>query len=114
MSARQRSWGASHKLVCLVLAQDLFTACALLEFAEAPTHILRVLYSGDKGITTATSPDLDIAALCLSSWPAATVILMLSVISPQISRPILSTADCDHLHASYLGPVCSLLPCTYM
>ena len=44
---------------------------------------------------------------------------MLSVISPQISRPILWTADCDHLHASQpialdlyvaycLGPKCNL------
>ena len=46
------------------------TACALLEFAEAPTHILRIFYSVDICITTIMSPALDIAALCLSLWPA--------------------------------------------
>ena len=40
-------------------------------FAEAPTHILNVFYSVDIGITTTTPPTLDIAALCLSSWPAS-------------------------------------------
>ena len=57
--------------VCLVPAWDPSNACALLEFAEAPIHILRVSYSVDIGITTITSPVLDIAALRLSSWPAA-------------------------------------------
>ena len=68
------------------------------------------LYSVDIGTTTATSPGLDIAAVCLSSWPAATVIQMLSVISPQTSSPgqfarQLTATICMH-H--------SLLPWTYM
>ena len=58
---------AGHELVCLVLGWDPSTACALLEFAEAPTRILRFLYTVDIGITTTTSPALDIAALCLDS-----------------------------------------------
>ena len=56
---------AGHELVCLVLGWIPSTACALLEFAEAPIRILRFLYPVDIGITTATSPALDIA------WPAA-------------------------------------------
>ena len=47
------------------------TACALLEFAEAPLRILMVSGVFDIGIPTSTSPALDIAALYLSSWPAA-------------------------------------------
>ena len=47
------------------------TACALLEFTEAPLCILRVSGVVDIGISTATSPALDIAVLCLDSWPAA-------------------------------------------
>ncbi|KAL3154125.1 hypothetical protein ABBQ32_013654 [Trebouxia sp. C0010 RCD-2024] len=40
---------AGHKPVCLVPAWDSPNACALLEFAEAPTHILRVSSSVDQG-----------------------------------------------------------------
>ena len=40
-------------------------------FAEAPTHILRVYYSVDMGMTTTTPPTLDMAALCLGLWPAS-------------------------------------------
>ena len=47
------------------------TACALLEFTEAPVRILRFSGVVGVGIPTSTSPALDIAALCLSSWPAA-------------------------------------------
>ena len=60
----------AFKLYCK-FAPVMFNACALLEFTEAPTHTLRVLYSVDIGITNTTSPTLDIAALCLSLWPAA-------------------------------------------
>ena len=74
---------AGHELVCLVLGclvlgWDPSTACALLEFAEAPTRILRFLYTVDIGITTTTSPALDVAALCLDSWPAAIFTLILT------------------------------------
>ena len=62
---------AGHEPVCLVLGWNPSTACALLEFAEAPTRILRFLYPVDIGITTTVSPALDVAALCLDSWPAA-------------------------------------------
>ena len=47
------------------------TACALLEFVEALMHILKVLYSVGIGVTATRRPTLDIAGLCLSSWPAA-------------------------------------------
>ena len=76
---------AGHEPVCLVLAWASSTACALLEFAEAPTHILRVPYSVDIGITTITSPALDTAALCLSSWPAAISAQMPTLVSITIS-----------------------------
>ena len=36
-----------------------------------PLHSLRFLYPVDIGIITNSSPALDIAALCLDSWPAA-------------------------------------------
>ena len=39
---------AGHEPVCLVPAWDPSNACALLEFAEAPIHILRVSYSVDR------------------------------------------------------------------
>ena len=79
---------AGHELVCLVLGWDPSTACALLEFAEAPTRILRLLYTVDIGITTTTSPALDVAALCLVSWPAA------------ILTQILTSDPCQRLHVS--------------
>ena len=65
--------GLGHEPVCFVHAKMTSNACALLEFTTAPLPILRV--SGvtvvDIGITTTKSPALDIAALCLDSWPAA-------------------------------------------
>ena len=73
---------AGHEPVCLVLAWASSTACALLEFAEAPTHILRVSCSVDIGIITIASLALDIAALCLSSWPAAIRCLASATVSP--------------------------------
>ena len=57
--------------ICLVPGWSAFTAYALLEFTEAPTHILRALYRVEVGINTTASPALDVAALCLSTWPAA-------------------------------------------
>ena len=60
---------AGHEPVCLVLGWD--PVCALLEFTEGPTHILRVFYSVVLGAITVTSPALDTAALCLSLWPAS-------------------------------------------
>ena len=60
---------AGREPVCLVLGWD--PACALMEFTAGPTHILRVVYSVVIGVITITSPALDIAALCLSSWPAS-------------------------------------------
>ena len=63
--------GTGHEPVCFVPMWMPLTACALLEFIEASTHILRVLYSVDIGITTTASSALDVAALCLSSWPVA-------------------------------------------
>ena len=69
-TAHRYSPRADYELVCLVPAREPFTACALLEFAKAPIHILKVLDSVDIGINTATSPGLEIAALCLSLWPA--------------------------------------------
>ena len=62
---------ASHEPVCFVHAKMTPNACALLEFTTAPLPILRVSSVVDIGITTTTSPALDIAALCLDSWPAA-------------------------------------------
>ena len=63
---------AGHEPVCLVRTKDDSQhACALLEFTEAPLRILRVSGVIGIGIPTSTSPALDIAALCLSSWPAA-------------------------------------------
>ena len=60
----------TEPLSCLCLSVNCLSVNCL-EFAEAPTRILRFLYPVDIGITTATSPALDIAALCLDSWPAA-------------------------------------------
>ena len=45
--------------------------CLCLELTEALSCILRVFYFVDIGITTTASSALDVAALCLSSWPAA-------------------------------------------
>ena len=42
----------------------------LVSTAQTGKH-LRVVYSVVLGITTITSPALDTAALCLSSWPAS-------------------------------------------
>ena len=86
----RHSLRAAHYPVCLVPARDPSTACALLEFAEAPTHILTVLYSVDIGITTAKSSGLDIAAFVLSS---PTIIQMLTLISPQISTAQANSLD---------------------
>ena len=58
-------------LYALCIQKMTPTACALLEFTEAPLRILRVYGVVGIGIRTSTSPALDIAALCLSSWPAA-------------------------------------------
>ena len=60
------------------------TACALLQFTEAPLRILRVPIIVGIGIIT-TSPALDIAALCLSSWPAVI-----------FSQPVISDAPASH------------------
>ena len=46
------------------------TAFALLDFSGARLRILRVSGVVGIGIPTSTSPALDIAALCLSLWPA--------------------------------------------
>ena len=65
---------ATNKTVCLYalcIQKMTPTACALLEFTEAPLRILMVSDVVGIGIPTSTSPALDIAALCLSSWPAA-------------------------------------------
>ena len=58
------------------------------QFAEAPTRILRFLYTVDIGITTTTSPALDLAALCLDLWPAA------------IFTQILTSDPCQRLHVN--------------
>ena len=58
-------------LYALCIQKMTSTACALLEFTEAPLRILRVSDVVGIGMPTSTSPALDIAALCLSSWPAA-------------------------------------------
>ena len=73
-----------HEPVCLVHSKMTPTACALLEFTEAPLRILRVPIVVDIDITT-TSPALDIAALCLSSWPAAIY-----------TQPLISDAPASH------------------
>ena len=44
---------------------------ALLDFAQVHTHSLRILYSVDIGMSTATPRTLDAAAFCLASWLAA-------------------------------------------
>ena len=62
---------AGHEPVCCVLGWKPSTACALLKFAEAPTHTLRFSYPVDIDIPTSVSAALEIAAWCLSSWPAA-------------------------------------------
>lgn len=54
--------------VPFVRAKATLTACALLEFTEAPVHILRVPNFVDIGIPIAV---LGKCALCLISWPAA-------------------------------------------
>ena len=81
-----------------------------IEVSDLAPNIYRVLYSVDVCIPAATSPGMDIAALCLSSWPAATVIQTLSVISPQISSP-------GQFSRQLTATICmhhSLLPWTYM
>ena len=65
-------------------------ACALLELTEAPSYILRVFYFVGIGITTTASPALDIAALCLSSRPAA-------ISSDSLFH---SVCNLDHINAS--------------
>ena len=57
---------------CMLCAcKDGPTACALLEFTEAPLRILRVSAFVDIGIPIATSLALEKIALCLISQPAA-------------------------------------------
>ena len=91
----RRSPHAGHEPVCLVLAWAPATACALLEFAGAPTHILRVLHSVDIGITTTMSPALDIAALCLGSWPATISAQTLTLVSITVSQQHDSSSLCQ-------------------
>ena len=69
-------------------SQTAPNACALLEFTTAPLPILRVSGVVDIGITTAKSPALDIAALCLDSWPAAKF------------AQVLISHSCQRLHVS--------------
>ena len=61
-------------------------ACALLEFAEAPTRILSFLYPVDIGIPNATSPALDIAALCLArGWQRSSNLRLLPAVTCQLT-----------------------------
>lgn len=55
-----------HEPVCLVHAWAPSIASALLEFAEAPTLILRVPHSVGIGMNTISSPVLDVVAWFLS------------------------------------------------
>ena len=79
---------AGHEPVCFVHAKMTPIVCALLEFTTAPLPILRVSGVVDIGITTTKSPALDIAALCLDSWPAA------------IFTQIPISDSCQRLHVS--------------
>ena len=79
---------AGHEPVCFVHAKMTPDACALLEFTTAPLPILRVSGVVDIGTTTAESPALDIAALCLDSWPAANF------------AQVLVSDSCQRLHVS--------------
>lgn len=53
----------------------------MCRYGQAPSHILRVFYSVQTGITTATSPDLDIAALCWSLWAGSKKFQMHTLVS---------------------------------
>lgn len=90
--------------LCLLPAWCPSTACASLEFTEAPTCILTILHAAD--ILTIISFVSDVAAVCFSLWPAGdnaqTLMLVASHTAP--GGPL----RCRIKHRPLLAAMCQL------